>query len=93
MTDFFELPIGDVYRSEIDELSKLHTTQEIVRKYRKTHGRRYLDKLIADIEHCSIGNRLAIEACIGSEWRMYARSPIERPIDENKDIIGEMRGE
>lgn len=78
----------------IDELSKLNTTAQVVSIYRNKYGAKsYLQKLVQDMQHCSIGNRLAIEACIGSEWWMYARSHIERPIDENKDIIGEMRGE
>lgn len=77
----------------IDELSKLHTTPQVISIYRKQYGKDYISYLIEDTQCCSLGNRLAIEACIGSEWRMYARSHIERPIDENKDIIGEMRGE
>lgn len=77
----------------IDELSKLHTTPQVVSIYRKQHGKDYLRHLIEDVQHCSLGNRLAIEACLGSEWQMYMRNQIERPLDENKDIIGEMRGE
>ena len=77
----------------IDELSKLHTTPQVVSIYRKQYGKDYLHHLIEDTQHCSLGNRLAIEACLGSEWQMYARNQIERPLDENKDIIGEMRGE
>ena len=77
----------------IDELSKLHTTPQVVSIYRKQYGKDYISYLIEDMNNCSTGNRLAIEACLGSEWQMYARNQIERPLDENKDIIGEMRGE
>lgn len=77
----------------IDELSKTLTTQQLIRRYRKEHGSKYLTQLYSDMIECSIGNRLAIEACLGSEWQMYVRNQIERPIDENKDIIGEMKGE
>ena len=77
----------------IDKLSKLHTTPQVVSIYRKQYGRNYLRYLDEDMNNCSIGNRLAIEACLGSEWKMCVRNQIERPLDENKDIIGEMRGE
>lgn len=77
----------------IDDLSKLNTTQQVISIYRKQYGNGYIDELNKDMCHCSNGNRLAIEACLGNEWKMYARSQLERPLDENKDIIGEMRGE
>lgn len=77
----------------IDELSKLHTTQEIIMKYRHEYRGDYLTALDEDMQYCSKGNRLAIEACLGSEWKLYTRHQPERPLDENKDIIGEMRGE
>ena len=77
----------------IDELSKLHTTAQVVSIYCRNYGKDYLYYLQEDMRNCSKGNRLAIEACLGREWKMYTRNQIERPLDENKDIIAEMRGE
>ncbi len=76
----------------IDELSKTLTTQEVVSYYRKKYSKYYQGYLAEDMLHCSKGNKLAIEACLGNEWRMYQREHPERPLDENTDIIGEMRG-
>lgn len=74
----------------IDELSKELTTQQVIAYYRKHFGRKYLDELAKDIPNSSKGNKLAIEACLGNEWKMYMRDVVERPINEDEDVIKEM---
>lgn len=74
----------------IDELSKELTTQQVIAHYRKQFGRKYLDELAKDMANSSKGNQLAIEACLGNEWNMYMRDVVERPINEDEDIIKEM---
>lgn len=77
----------------IEELKRTMTTQQVIHCYRMKYGRKYLDALHEDMQHCTVGMRLAIETCLGGAWEIYMRNQPERPIDENKDIIGQMKGE
>lgn len=74
----------------IDILSQTKTTPEIYRHYERQGGVGIIN-LHRDMETCSKGNRLALEALLGYESKLYHREAPERPLDENVDIVQEIR--
>jgi len=76
--------------NNIDILSKEKTTQEVLRHYKK-QGFTGMLRLATDLQKCSKGNRLALEALLGHETKQYERDTPERVVDENADIANELR--
>ena len=71
--------------SLIDSLSRTMTTAQV---YRFFNGD--ISLLVAHMEVCSVGNRLALLDLISNKYKEQFN--LERPEIENQDVINELRG-